>query len=107
MRRASATIDSLSRLDQLYALMQVTNPQEAEQSYRGLQERVRFTASFESLRFERDRLRAALVGLVGMDGRVDLEQLEAVMRLTPAPAADKAVTIDAIHALLATLEEPT
>lgn len=52
---------------------------------------------------ERDRLRAALVGLVGVDTREELEQLEAVMRVVPAPAEDKAKTIDAIHALLATL----
>lgn len=50
-------------------------------------------------------LRAALVGLVGVDGREELEAMEAVMRLLPAPAADKAVTIDAIHALIATLPE--
>lgn len=55
---------------------------------------------------QRDMLRAALVGLVGVDGRVDLEQMEAVMRLLPAPAQDKAATIDAIHALVATLPEP-
>lgn len=52
---------------------------------------------------QRDRLRAALVGLVGVDGREELEAMEAMMRLLPAPAADKAVTIDAIHALIATL----
>jgi hypothetical protein len=50
-------------------------------------------------------LREALVGLVGVDTRAELEQLEAVMRLMPAPAQDKAATIDAIHALLATLAE--
>ena len=55
---------------------------------------------------QRDRLRAALVGLVGVDTREELEQLEAVMRVVPAPAEDKAKTIDAIHALLATLAEP-
>lgn len=54
---------------------------------------------------ERDMLRAALVALVGVDGKDDLEQMEAVMRLMPAPAQDKAVTIDAIHALIATLPE--
>lgn len=48
-------------------------------------------------------LRAALVGLVGVDGREDLEQLEVVMRQMPVPVADKAATVDAIHALLATL----
>jgi hypothetical protein len=50
------------------------------------------------------RLRAALVGLVGVDGRAELEQLEAYTRaLLPATDADKAVMIDAIHALLTTL----
>jgi hypothetical protein len=52
---------------------------------------------------ERDQLRSALVGLVGVDGREDLEQMEGVMRLMPAPAQDKAMTIDAIHALIASL----
>lgn len=51
-------------------------------------------------------LRSALVGLVGTDGRDELERHEAAMRLVPAPAADKASGIDAIRALLATLPEP-
>jgi len=51
---------------------------------------------------QRDLLRAALVKLVGADGREELGQMEAVMRLLPAPAQDKADTIDAIHALIAT-----
>lgn len=51
---------------------------------------------------ERNQLRAALVALVGVDGREELEQMEVVMRLMPAPAADKAATIDAIHALIGT-----
>lgn len=55
---------------------------------------------------QRDHLRTALVGLVGVDGRAELEQMEAVMRLMPAPAQDKAATIDAIHALIATLPDP-
>lgn len=46
------------------------------------------------------QLRAALAALVGVDGRADLEQLEGVMRLMPAPAKDKAAMIDAIHALI-------
>ncbi len=57
------------------------------------------------LETQRDRLRAALVGLVGVDGREELGQMEAVMRLMPAPAEDKAATIDAIHALMATLPD--
>jgi hypothetical protein len=52
---------------------------------------------------QRDRLRAALVALIGVDGKAELEQMEAVMRLMPAPAEDKAASVDAIHALIATL----
>lgn len=48
-------------------------------------------------------LRSALVQVVGVDGRDELEAMEAFIRLTPAPAADKAATIDAIHALITTL----
>ena len=48
-------------------------------------------------------LRNALVGLVGASTREELEQIELAMRLVPAPEQDKAVTINAIHALLATL----
>ncbi|MEY2632458.1 MAG: hypothetical protein RIR00_1112 [Pseudomonadota bacterium] len=47
-------------------------------------------------------LRAALVGLVGADDEDELRQMEAALRLLPAPDSDKAVTINAIHALLAT-----
>lgn len=52
-------------------------------------------------------LRAALVGLVGVDGRDELEAMELVIRFSPAPAADKAATIDAIHALISTLPNGT
>jgi len=48
-------------------------------------------------------LRAALTALVGASESPELEQMEAAMRAMPAPAADKAASIDAIHALLATL----
>jgi hypothetical protein len=54
---------------------------------------------------QRDRLRAALVALIGVDGKAELEQMEAVMRLMPAAAEDKAASVDAIHALIATLPE--
>lgn len=47
-------------------------------------------------------LRSALVGLIGADGKQELRQMEATIRLFPAPAEDKAVSINAIHALLAT-----
>lgn len=52
---------------------------------------------------ERNQLRSALVGLVGSDGKEELAQLEAAIRLVPAPAEDRAKTIDAIHALRDTL----
>lgn len=55
-----------------------------------------------ALQQERDRFRAALVQMVGVDTKEELEQMEAVIRLTVAPAADKAGIIDAIHALIAT-----
>lgn len=48
-------------------------------------------------------LRAALVGLIGADSEQELRTMEAAMRLLPAPDADKAVSINAIHALLATM----
>ncbi len=60
-----------------------------------------FRADIAKVEAERDRLRAALATLIGVDGREELEQLEAVMRLLPAPAEDRAHSIDAIHALCA------
>lgn len=48
-------------------------------------------------------LRAALAGLVGADSEQDLRQMEAAMRMLPAPDADNVVSINAIHALLATM----
>jgi hypothetical protein len=50
-------------------------------------------------------LRNALIGLIGASDKVGLEQMELFMRLTPAPEEDKAVSINAIHALLATMPE--
>jgi len=52
------------------------------------------------------RLRSALAGLVGADGKEELEQMEAFIRLSDeAPAKDKAVAINAIHALLETFQD--
>lgn len=51
----------------------------------------------------REHLRRALVGIVGCDGRDELENMEAAIRLAQAPADDKAKSLDAIHALLDTL----
>lgn len=47
-------------------------------------------------------LRAALVGLVGADDKDELRKMDAALRLLPVPESDKAVTINAINALLAT-----
>ena len=60
-------------------------------------------AEIDELRAENVRLRSALVGLIGADSEQELRQMEATMRLLPAPEEDKAVSINAIHALLATL----
>ena len=49
------------------------------------------------------RLRNTLVGLVGADTVEELNKMEASMRLLPIPDTDKAVTINAIHALLDTM----
>ena len=50
---------------------------------------------------DRNRLRSALAALVGASDRSDLMSMEVAVRALPAPDADKAVTINAIHALLA------
>jgi hypothetical protein len=55
------------------------------------------------LETDRAKLRKALVGLVGVDGREDLEKMEGVMRLMPMPDEDKMNTINAVHALRDTL----
>jgi len=52
-------------------------------------------------------LRGALAGLVGASDKAELDQMELAIRLMPAPAADKAASLDAIHALLATLPNNT
>lgn len=48
-------------------------------------------------------LRSALVGLIGVSSESELREMEALMRSIPAPEADKAVSINAIHALLSTI----
>jgi hypothetical protein len=47
-------------------------------------------------------LRSALTGLIGAETEGELRQIEAALRVLPAPAADKAASINAIHALLST-----
>lgn len=48
---------------------------------------------------QRDKLREALIGLVGASEQDELDAMEAVIRATPAAAEDKAALLDAIHAL--------
>jgi hypothetical protein len=67
-------------------------------------ERVKHSAlldEVEALRTGHARLRRALVALVGVDTIEELDAMEAFVRAAPAPAEDKAETIDAIHALKA------
>lgn len=55
-----------------------------------------------ALQQERDKLRAALLQMVGVETVEELKAMEAAIRLTPAPAADKATIIDTLHLLIAT-----
>lgn len=48
-------------------------------------------------------LRRALVGLVGVDGAKELAEMDAALRLIPAPEQDKVAMLNAIHALQETL----
>ena len=52
------------------------------------------------------KLRSALVGLVGVSSKEELLKMERAIRLTAVPSADKAVTINAIHALIETVDTP-
>jgi hypothetical protein len=54
---------------------------------------------------QRDRLRAALVGVVGVSTREECEAMEVAVRSMPACDEDKAVTLNAIHALRDTAPE--
>lgn len=56
----------------------------------------------EELKKKNEILRKALIGLVGSDDKDELEQMEASIRMFPAPDEDYAVTINAIHAILKT-----
>lgn len=51
------------------------------------------------------KMRAALVGLLGVDGRTNLQEMELIISSGRATARDKALAIDAIHVLLETLPE--
>ncbi len=49
---------------------------------------------------QRDQLRKALADLIGAESVEELLQMEAIIRITAAPDADKVVALNAIHALL-------
>jgi hypothetical protein len=48
---------------------------------------------------QRDKLRAALVGLIGLIGASELAAMELGVRSLPGCEEDKAVALNAIHAL--------
>jgi len=50
------------------------------------------------------RLKSALVGLVGVSTKRELEEMEVLLRTMPLPEQDRVNTINAIHALLSLLE---
>jgi hypothetical protein len=50
------------------------------------------------------RLRSALVGLVGAEDQEELRQMETMLRAMPVPEDDIAASINAIHALLETVD---
>ena len=54
---------------------------------------------------QRDNLRAALEGLIGASAPAELRDMEAAVRLLPAADDDKAVSLNAIHALLSLHQE--
>lgn len=51
---------------------------------------------------DKAKLRRALVGLIGAESRMELEQMAVVIRALPMPDADRINTINAINALLET-----
>ncbi|AMQ43669.1 hypothetical protein AMS64_22040 [Aeromonas veronii] len=48
-------------------------------------------------------LRSALIGIIGVETEAELRHMEAAIRTLPVPDSDRATTINAIHALLATM----
>ena len=56
---------------------------------------------------QRDKLKSAMAGLIGVSDSAELRSMESIIRLSPAPAADKAAMLDAIHVLLNVTEQQT
>lgn len=50
------------------------------------------------------KVRTALVGLIGIDTKEELDAMEFTIRASPVPDVDKAIAINAITALRETLE---
>ena len=46
-----------------------------------------------------ERLRKALIGLIGAETTKELDAMESILRATPAPESDKIAAINAIEAL--------
>ena len=46
-----------------------------------------------------EKLKAALVGILGVQSKEELDSMEIILRALPSPASDKAAAIDAIDAL--------
>ena len=68
-------------------------------------EDLRMKEQVERLTKENGRLRNALIGLVGSDSREELQSMELAMRIFPASDADVVASVNAIHALLETMQE--
>ena len=47
-----------------------------------------------------EKLKNALIGLIGASTKKELEEMEIAMRIMPAPEADKIAAINGINALL-------
>lgn len=56
------------------------------------------------LQEERDELRAALVGIIGVDNNKELDLLEKMISVSPVPEEEKAVMKRAINILQKTRE---
>lgn len=54
---------------------------------------------------DKEMLRNALAGIIGVSSKEELEVMELTVRMLPTPQADKIAMLDGIHALLATLPE--
>lgn len=54
----------------------------------------------EELERNMEKFRKALVSLLGVETKEDLQQMELIIRKSEAPISDKVAAVNAIHALL-------